>query len=362
MTDLSISIIDTPERWQQLAEEWPPLLESSACGSFFLTWEWQSAWAESYLDDNRSLFVLIVREKESLVGVAPFYVHRRKHGPLNLRELRLLGSPEAGSDYLDVISRRGREKAVADAVYEFLTGAGGDAWDLIHLQDIPSDSLFLLHLMKRVEIDGKYAEMAQGSYCPIVEIPQTDEELMARLSPGTRKKFKQDVRVLHRVQGVVHSVIQGDEVSERLGEFFRLYEKKGVSSAEGLQTILRIFLEKCSAEKPVQLDLLSIEGRTVAGLLHFKYQNTLAMYLMAVDKSFNPKISLGNLLVGLCLKNSIEAGHSAYDFLKGDESYKFHWATGGKTSVQFFLWQRQPVALVSGLNRLLRHTGKLILR
>jgi hypothetical protein len=297
-----------------------------------------------------------------LIGIAPFYIERRRKGPFTLWEIRFMGAPEAGSDYLDVFARRGREREVAEALYDFLMGEGRDGWDVLQLQDIRSDALFLLHFMNRIRVEGKHYEIGYSSFCPELRLPATEDELFAGLSASRKKKYKQDIRVINREQDVVHSVIRGGEVAGTLPEFFRLYEEKGGHSAKLLRPILQELSTRFDNASPVQLDLLSVAGRTVAGLLHLQYRNSLAMYLMAVDKQFNPKISLGNLLVGLCIKNSIAAGHDAYDFLRGEESYKFHWASGGRSTMQLTLWQKRPAAVACALARLARHAGKLLLR
>lgn len=361
MSDLTVNIIDSKEDFYKMAPEWNALLDESSSGSVFLTWEWLSAWSECYLGRNRSLFILAFYEKSHLVGIAPFYVECKMKGPVTLREIHFLGGPEAGSDYLDVFARKGHEKTVADTLYDYLMGDGKARWDVVHLLDIPADALFLLYFNKRVQLDGKFTETASSSFCPVVRCG-SENELFEMLSQTTRKKFKQDIRVIHREQDIVHSVIHGVEVVGALEEFFKLYERKSRFSGKNLRPILDTFLSRCNGDSPVQIDLLSVSGQVVAGLLHLRYRNTLAMYLMAIDKEFNSKISLGNILVGLCIKNSIAAGLDTYDFLKGDESYKFHWASGGRSNMKYILWQKNPAGVVSALGRLVRHAGKVILR
>lgn len=361
MSDLTVTVIESNEDWHELAPRWSALLEVSESASIFLTWEWLMAWADCCLGEDRTLFILAVKDEDNLDGIAPFYIEQKRCGPLPLRTVRFLGAPEAGSDYLDVFARRGREKAVANALYDFLMGEGKSRWDIVHLQNIPADALFLLYFNKRVQIDGKFAETTFCAYCPMVRC-RTEDELNAKLSQSRKIKFRQDMRAIQREQEVVHSVINGQDVAGSLEEFFRLYKRTTRFSGKHLRPILDTFVARNNSDCPVQIDLLSVSGQAVAGLLHLKYRNTLAIYLMAVDKEFNPKISLGNLLVGLCLKNSIAMGNDAYDFLKGEESYKFHWATGGRCTLQFTLWQRNPAAVVSALGRLARHAGKLLLR
>jgi len=115
-------------------------------------------------------------------------------------------------------------------------------------------------------------------------------------------------------------------------------------------------------ETCLQIDILAANGNPFGALLHLRYENTLAMYLMAIDKEYNPKISIGNVLIGLCITSAIRNGIEVYDFLKGCESYKFHWSNDGKSSVEMLFWQRRMVPVISGLTRLAKHAGKMILR
>ena len=363
MSPLRISVIDNFKEWQELAPQWNRLLEKSESATIFLTWEWLSSWAECCLDEYRSLFILAFFDKDQLVGIAPFYIQKKKIGPFRLREIRFLGSPEAGSDYLSVFARKGREQKVANALYDYLTmGEGKKVWHQLNLHEIPANSLFLLHFMARIESRGKFVEVSLNSYCPRMKLPKTEEEFYAMLSPGWRKKFKQDIRVINREQNVYHSVSQAGNISQKMEEFFRLYELKGHSSGSKLRDILEKTAAKHISEQPVQIDILSINGRSVAGLVHLKYQSTLSMYLMAVDRGYNPKVSLGNFLVGQSIKKAIASGYVVYDFLKGEERYKFHWATGGNRTLQLFFWRKTPASLYSALTRISRHAGKILLR
>ena len=66
--------------------------------------------------------------------------------------------------------------------------------------------------------------------------------------------------------------------------------------------------------------------------------------------------------MGMCIMDSIAARHTAYDLLRGDESYKFHWSNGGNSTMNLIFWRQRPVPVISGLARLARYAGKLLLR
>jgi CelD/BcsL family acetyltransferase involved in cellulose biosynthesis len=348
--------------WRSISRDWSNLLARSNAVTYFLSWEWLFSWAEICMSADRQLFILAFYEKDSLIGVAPFYLLKRKSGIFFVRELRFLGTPESGSDYLDVLTQKGREKEISTALYAYLHGEGRTCWDQLLLSDMRADSLFLLHFMNRLDEEGRYVELKRGAYCPVTQLPDTEDGLYSMLSPGWRKKFKQDMRVSKRDYEVSHVVFDGSEVEGQLEAFFQMYEEKGGWPGEQLHSILKKLLKKYDGNIPFQLDYLFFDGKPLAALFHFKFNQIVSMYLMAVDKQCNPKISIGNLLVGYSIKNAISSGFKQYDFLKGDERYKFHWSNSGHCTLQLNVWQKRPVGYCLALAKMARHSGKLLLR
>ena len=107
MSDYRIEIIDSFDAWKQLAGKWNDLLKGSRANTVFLTWEWLFSWAGCYLNEDRNLFILGVYRDHELIGIAPWYIRHDKYRLLGMRRIEFLGSPDAGSDYLDVIAKNG---------------------------------------------------------------------------------------------------------------------------------------------------------------------------------------------------------------------------------------------------------------
>ncbi|MBJ6749804.1 GNAT family N-acetyltransferase [Geomonas anaerohicana] len=361
MSELSVTVIDTPEQLQGLAPQWNELLAASAADGVFLTWEWMSAWLGCCLKEGRELFVLFFSQRERPAGIAPFYRERRK-GAFGVRTIRFLGAPEGGSDYLDVICRRGCEEQVAGALYRFLLEEGRGEWDLLHLQDIPADSVFLLRFLERVDEAGRYLELAPGAYCPALELEESREDgWPRRASAGCKKKYEKELALLQREGEVVH-LAEEEAGAASLERFFRLYRAVSGRPGTRLISLLQGYLERRGPREGVRIDTLAVQGKEIASLLHFRYRDSLFLYLVAVDKTFNPKVSIGHLLLGKCILDAGQKGYRRYDFLKGGEPYKFHWAAGGRRSLQVRLWRKTPLGLAAGLARMARQAGKLLLR
>lgn len=108
----------------------------------------------------------------------------------------------------------------------------------------------------------------------------------------------------------------------------------------------------------MQIDMLISDRSKIACFYQLRYQDNLFGYLMVTDKSFNPKLSVGNILLGLCLENAISEKISIYDFLKGTEAYKFHWTNQGRSSLNLFFCQRNVPALLTVMGRFLKYLAK----
>ncbi len=361
MSDYRIDIISNLNDWALIREPWNDLLGKSASNNVFLTWEWLHSWADCFLHDQRELFIVVVYEDEAIVGIAPWYIRKITKGICTIRQIEFIGTPEAGSDYLDVPMKKGREKGVARFLYDFLLGDGRDRWDRLRLEDIPSNSLFLLHFLNRIREKGKYVAVGESSFCPVSILPLTEEEFIAGLSTKRRELHRRHLKILNKLDAIEHMTFSSGNLEQPIKDFFRLYTEKAGRPGDDLHRLIRKFVDK-RGDESVQIDFLSAGGEYIGGLLHLMHRDTLYMYLMAIDKTYSPKVSIGNLFVGLCIGNAIRSGLSCYDFLKGAEEYKFHWTNCGRRSSSILFPQRNLVAVCATLADIARSAAKLLLR
>src|SRR3989337_2808357 len=77
---------------------------------------------------------------------------------------------------------------------------------------------------------------------------------------------------------------------------------------------------------------------------------------------YNKKISIGNVCVGMCIQNAIENKFFKYDFLKGEEDYKFHWANAGNSSMNIYCYRNRPASVVFYSINCLNNIGTIALR
>ncbi len=356
-----IEIVDSFGTWERMSPTWNALLTSSRANTVFLTWEWLFSWAETFLRESRRLFIVAVYDNQELIAIAPWYLSRVSGMFMRMNQIEFLGSPEAGSDYLDVIIKRGKEQEATHFLYQFLFHEGRSFWDCLLLRDIPSESLFLLYFQDKIESEGKYAELSKGSYCPLVTLPKSSDWIPGA-SPKRKTRFKQELGRLEKTGELNHRVISGDAAGAGVDEFFSFYNQRTGYDGLLLHGLLKKINTRSRDRNLLQVNFLALQGKTIAALLHFRYQDEVMLYLMAVDKGFNPKISSGNVLVGLCLQEAREEGVSRYDFLKGNECYKFYWADSGRTSLSIRISQKKLMPFLFTTARFVKYTAKIALR
>ncbi len=360
--EYQVKLIDSLHKWKKISKDWGSLLNSSRANTVFLSWEWLYSWGECFLSSGRELFILLVYKNNKLVGAAPFYLAQAGSHAISFKEVRFIGSPEGGADYLDVIVRKGEERNIALCLYNFLLTKVSSLWGRLSLRDVPSNSLFLMYFVEALEQDGKYFDVRLGSFCPTVKLASTFDTFLQGLSANRRQQFKRHLKILTREDGFRYSAVTGDDVLKHLSSFFRLYALNRPTDAPRLRAFVAKQLQKMHPNKSMRLDFLCKNEDVFAGALHFDCADGRLMYLIAVDKKRYSNVSAGGVLIGLCIEDAIKMGLNNYDFLKGCEDYKFHWTLTGNRSVDFTFCQKKVRPAIHLVKQNLKNVLKYFLR
>src|SRR5437867_4306723 len=163
LEDGDMQCIEDPREFADLRDEWNELLAASPANCLFLTWEWLYTWWK-HLSGRRRLHLLVMRDGRELTAIAPL-----AQRPPVLRRLLLfpalefLGTETVGSDYLDVIVRRGREREASDALATAWTGAPL----VLEFAYVNRESSFSIALAKRLGQEGWTIQDKAINVCPV---------------------------------------------------------------------------------------------------------------------------------------------------------------------------------------------------
>lgn len=343
---LRISELTDVAQMASLKSEWQELVASNPDATLFQTWEWQSLWWEHF--GHGRLWILAVREGERLVGLAPLF--RAPYHGLPLRRLSFLGT--GISDYLDVITLPEYAPACREAFLGHLARRRG-WWDLADLQQLPEGSL----LTWSPAPEEVRARLILQDVCPYLRLPSDWDSFAATIGKKLRSNIGYYRRLLEREFRLECEVVADGELPAAMEELFRLHQhrwrRRGLPGAFARErarkfhrAVARAFLERGW----LRLHRLRLNGETRAVLYCFRYGDRGYYYLGGFDPELS-RYSLGTVLTAEAIRDAILGGAREFDFLRGDEPYKYAWRPHHRRNLRLLLWKRSfPSCLAPALN------------
>jgi len=309
--------VDLHDRLEAVgAAAWDGLLARSAQRSPFLSWIWQHRWARTFADDRRLEIRTVVDDAGRLVGILPLY--EAEPGIW-----RILGGVDI-SDYLDLIVEAGREEEVWMAL--LVPRAATEAtWDL---HAVPAASSTVTTLPRLVADQGGEVAVAVEERCPILSLPASWETYLAGLSGKHRHELTRKLRRMQREAPGVRatSVGERDAVQERLGDFLRLHRSSRVGKAKFMDERMEIFFREIggefAAQQRLRLWFLDAESGPMASFITLEWDGTVGLYNSGFEPS-RAALSPGLVLLTHLIRDAIARGKTRFDFLRGEERYKY---------------------------------------
>ncbi len=308
-------------QWESLttvAPEWSPLFNKSETQSIFLSLPWQTAWALNCCDSPDEHTVLTVRDSAdgSLHGVAPLH-HNRGAVTFSL--------DYNVTDYQDILSLPSEEEAVWDTV---LRHGAAEGWKSINLTGIRDDSPSTNILQARASEYGWRVDRSVWDVSPYITLPDTWDAHVQSLSKKDRHELRRKLRRLE-ANGDAHYRLYNhgqDDLSGALDDFVSLMRKSSEAKSEFLTPDRRAFLETLTRimadADSLHLAFLDVQGKPVSATMSFFEADRLLLYNSGYDPEYS-QLSVGLLLKAYDVRGAIEQGLREYDFLRGNEPYKY---------------------------------------
>jgi CelD/BcsL family acetyltransferase involved in cellulose biosynthesis len=329
-----LKIVREDAEFDGLAREWNELLRVSASDTPFLRHEYARTWWSTRGGGewpHAQLCIVTRRAPDGrLLGVAPMFLMNSDNGEATLR---LIGSIEI-SDYLDVIARESELPQLLKDVVAFLTSDEAPRWTVVALDNLLEDSPTLPLLRDVASRHGLVYREAPGEVCPYVALPRTWDEYMSGLEANRRKEFRRALRGVEDLSDDcrVRFTSAQSKLDEDMELLFALMAP--CDDDDALVTAKETFLTgamrahmKAMARAAndagwLQLAFLEIHGEVAAADLAFCYGNRLWAYNGAISSQFR-EYAPGKVLTLHLMRRAIESGLERFDFLRGNEAYKY---------------------------------------
>jgi len=313
---MNVKVLTSPEAFDPLKRVWNDLLQRSTINTIFNTWQWQETWWRCFGED-RKLRLCLVYEGRQLLGIVPLV---GLEGDPTAQTLQLVGGTDV-ADYLDVIAEPVHAPAVWAAALDTVE------WRTLDLHALPEASPTRPVLARLAAERGYDFVENVEDVCPLFQLPKTWDDYLALLGKKNRHELRRKMRRLEQEaevrMRVTHDIAA---LADDVDDFITLHRssegRKGRFMDARMTEFFHALARVCFMEKWLHLAFLDINGRLAATTLSFKYNNTLALYNSAYSLRFQ-RYSPGVLLVAYIIREAIASGIQTFDFMRGDERYKY---------------------------------------
>jgi CelD/BcsL family acetyltransferase involved in cellulose biosynthesis len=334
MSELTIRVIDDATSFAAMRDEWNELLAASDADSIFLTWEWLHTWWKHCA--NGRLFFIAVRSGQQLLGIAPLMRTRSWAA-----KLEFAGSGTIGSDYLDFIVRRGFEDVVVPMIAEFIADQGMT----LRLTRMKRSATAMRETGERLWRKGWQAVSTPAEVCPFIDLPREFDAFLATLGSSHRYNYKRRLKNLQRdfdmkVERATTDEERRDALNVVIGLHLARWRERGGSDAFNSADVFAFHQEftQLALERGwLRMMVIRLNDRPAAAFYGFRYGSTYSFYQSGFDPEL-AKTSAGLVMIGLTIKDAIAEGASCYDYLHGDEPYKFLWTKTVRQLVRLELY------------------------
>jgi CelD/BcsL family acetyltransferase involved in cellulose biosynthesis len=349
-----VALIDSDGGFQSLRDEWNDVLARSAANNIFLTWEWVSTWWELY-GAGATLHVLTARDSDgTLLGIAP--LQRRRRGLSGLGGVDVLEFIGYGGDVtpeqLDFIVQSGAEAVVAPAFVAHINAdrsvGGAD------LRPFAATTPNLPYVERGLREAGGPLRAVPDSICPVLPLPATKAAFMESRSKNYRKKMKEYQRRCARDLGAQARLSATPaELETDMGALVALHRKRWESRTRAFRSTAYVEFHRRLAARLfdkgwVRMFALDSPSGPLAMLYCFSYAGRFSFYQAGRDPEHS-KHRVGLVLMHHAIEQAIDEHAQVFDFLRGEEDYKYMWADGDVRAVRLTHWKTWPAWAVSRL-------------
>ena len=289
--------------------DWDALVQSSSTATFFQERQWMQIWLKHFPVEYE---IVGVYDGSLLIGIAPLSFNQGKVCLLGTTPV--LGKEQV-CDFGDIICSPQRETDIWKNVLKYLSEnhAGKIFFPRFIKEDSPS---FIL--LKSIAKDYTLETTS-----PYLKLPESWDEYVNGLDRKDRHELR---RKLRKLESASYRVYQADPTPDNQEQFISLMKQstpeKETFLSQPMKDFFFDFLTHLNKEQII-LWFMDIEGKPVAGALAFRFKDELLLYNSGMNLAYK-HLSVGLLSKALLIQYCIKLGLKKFDFLQGNEPYKYN--------------------------------------
>ena len=319
---------DTFESLVEFKDAWNQILEESISQVPFLAFEYLQAWWETRgggeWPQDSELVIITATENDQLIGVAPFFFANNLDGK---PALMFVGAIEV-SDFLDFLVRPENLDEFVAGLLDFLDISDAlPPWEVLDLHNILEDSPSLSVLAAEAQRRGWNHQQVRLQPSPFIPLPGDFDTYLAQIDKKQRHEIRRKLRNVEQSLVVPdYSIVADVESLTAETQAFIDMMAQDPSKKAFLTDAMVEHLHKTAQvafdNGWLHLSFFTLDGNKAAGNFSFIYNKRLWLYNSAWEWDYR-EFSPGWILLTHLLQWATENGIEEFDFMRGDETYKY---------------------------------------
>jgi CelD/BcsL family acetyltransferase involved in cellulose biosynthesis len=341
---MTVDVVTDDAAFLDLQSAWDSLMGEANLHHPFLSFAWVRTWWECFGAGNQ-LHIVVVKEGDLVVGIAPFMLTQRKLYGVRLRSLEFISNVH--TPRFDVLVAPRCSSDVYGAIRTHLQKAV-PLWDVMLLCQVPEGSPTLNQISQFAQTAQLPAALWRSANSPYVRLAVDGESYFEALRPKHRSNLRRRMRRLRELGPVAFEVVTGTEsldlhLLEGLkleGAVWKDDNRTSIRSDPSVELFYKHLAARFAEKGWLCLHFLKVGERRIAFQFAVSYQNRVFLLKPGYDPSY-ANCSPSNLLCMQFLESAFQDGLEEFDFLGVEEEWKMQWAQATRSHYWLFVFSKR---------------------
>ena len=316
-----VRVIKGIDQFDELKTTWNEVYSADPQAQIFLSWSWLRGWFEV---TPHEWFVLALQpDRDSpYVAFLPLAISPVQKYGLNIFDILHMG----GNDFADYTGFVCPPEYEEEALYHFAQHIKERVkWEYFEMRDVLDSRMdkFLQYFYSSEE--QFTVEKNTYNSCPYIPLPDSWEEyLQTFLGSKSRKNLRYALRQFEAQSQFKLVEINIDNLGSQIEALLTLWQMQWGDKPESRLNIYRSLFQKCGENNSLWLSVIW-DGKipiAATGMFVDHLRKTTCGYMTGYHPDYS-KFSPGRVMMAYSIQKAIANNFKVYDFLRGDEDYKF---------------------------------------
>ena len=320
---ISARLVDDPQRLESLEQPWDDLATRLAAP--YCSPVWMLAWWQHMAGPRCVPRVVVVRDGEDVVGVAPFFAVR----DLGIARYRLLAADV--SFPVEPLAAPGYERSVGTSIVDALMRIDPRP-DLLSLDGTPATTPWAELLADAWSGGAPRIHRVRSLPAPALVLRgRTYEEWLSSKSSNFRQQMRRFRRRLEGKGATFRLAEDPADVERGLRAFFALHNARWGSrggsnlAAPGLDRMLRTVAARFAGSSRFRLWLLEVAGKIISAQIFLGAGGELAYWNGGFDEAWGAERPAVQTIM-VAIEHAFSVGDARVSFGGGAHDYKYRFA------------------------------------